>query len=84
VAGIGLLAALAFLGAGIGIGFAVSGNDHRDRPHVMIMPGRAFGYDPGTGYGPRGHVGMWPLPGGPYGNGGSASAVPSPAPSTTG
>jgi hypothetical protein len=82
VAGIGLIAALAFLGAGIGIGFAVSGDDHRDRPHnVLMVPGR-YGYGPAI-YGPRGNVGVVPMPGGPYDDDGG-SATPAPAPSSTG
>jgi hypothetical protein len=88
VAGIGLVAALACIGAGIGIGFAASGDDHRDRPHgIVLMPGRGFGYDPAI-YGPglavpHGRFGVWPVPGGPYDNNGG-SATPSPAPSSTG
>jgi hypothetical protein len=80
VAALGFVAALACLGAGIGIGFAVSGGDHRNRPHgVVILPRHGFGYGPG-GYGP---MGRFPMPGGPYGNGGG-SAASSPAPSSTG
>lgn len=82
VAGVGLIAALAMLGAGIGIGFAVSGNDHPDRPRDMLIMPRHFGYGPAV-YGPRGDVGVWPMPGGPYDNGGG-SASPAPAPSSTG
>lgn len=82
VAGIGVVVALACLGAGIGIGFAVSGDDHRDRPNNVLMVPRHFGYAPGV-YGPHGKFGVWPMPGGPYDNGGG-SASPSPAPSSTG
>jgi hypothetical protein len=82
VAGIGLIAALAFLGAGIGIGFAVSGDDHRDRPHNVLMLPDRFGYGPAI-YGPRGDIGVVPVPGGPYDNDGG-SATPAPAPSSTG
>lgn len=81
IAGIGLLAALACLGAGIGIGFAASGGGHGDRPHNVVLVPRPFGYAPAI-YGPHGNFGEWPMPGGPYDNGGSAS--PSPAPSSTG
>jgi hypothetical protein len=82
VVGLGLVAALAFLGAGIGIGFAVSGGDHRDRPHNVVVVPR-FGYHPGM-MGPHGNYGVWPMPRGPYDNGGSATETPSPAPSSTG
>jgi len=83
VAGIGLVAALACLGAGIGIGWAASGDDHRDRPHrVMFLPGH-IGYGPAI-YGPRGGFGWQQLPGDPYGNGGGSVGPASPAPSSTG
>jgi hypothetical protein len=83
VAGIGLVAALACLGAGIGIGWAASGDDHRDRPHgVMFVPGRV-GYGPAI-YGPHAKFGWQPMPGGPYDNGGGSASPASPAPSSTG
>jgi hypothetical protein len=83
VAGIGLVTALACLGAGIGIGWAASGDDHRDRPHgVMFVPGRV-GYGPAI-YGPHAKFGWQPMPGGPYDNGGGSASPASPAPSSTG
>jgi hypothetical protein len=92
LASIGLVAALVCLGAGIGIGVAISGDDHRDRGRqpIVMLPGRGYGPGPAI-YGPRGRFGWWPVPGHP-GNGGqgngAGSAAPSPAtpaaPSSTG
>lgn len=83
VAGIGLVAVLACLGAGIGIGFAVSGDDHRDRPHDIVLVPARVGYAPAI-YGPHGNFGWEPMPGGPYDNGGGSVGPASPAPSSTG
>jgi hypothetical protein len=84
VAGVGIVVALACLGAGIGIGFAVSGDHHRDRPgRIVMLPGRGFERGPAL-IGPRGDYGVWPLPGYPGAPQSSGAASPSPAPSSTG
>lgn len=85
VGGVGLLVAL---GAGIGIGFLLDGDGHRERGpvgrHVMVVPGGAFG-----GYGPHGRIGVEPpggrgyWPGGGGVGGGGVGELPSPAPSPT-
>ena len=88
LAGIGVVGALVCLGAGIGIGVAISGNDHGDRRHPIVMlPGRGYGYAPAI-YGPHGRLGLWPVPGQPgsgdQGNGGVPSVPSPPTPSSTG
>jgi hypothetical protein len=91
IAGVGLVAALACLGAGIGIGLAISGDDHPDRGRhpIVMLPGRGAGYGPAM-YGPHGRFGVWPMPHGPYGRpiphgpGGEPASPVSPAPSSTG
>jgi hypothetical protein len=95
VAGVGGLALLVALGAGIGIGFAVTGDEHRDRPRngLVVLPG-PVGNGPG-GFGPDGRLGGFPAGGPGYqprevgpddlpGDGADDSVSPAPSPSSTG
>ena len=71
VAGIGAFALVIALGAGIGVGYAVGGDGHPDRPRngLVMLPGPVEGA-PG-GFGPHGQPGEVPgvRPGGqPRGN----------------